>query len=459
MGVRRTDTRVGARIAAVAAIAAMALIAVPAAASATTLWVAQAPTVTGNGRSCTSPGYNTIQGALSAAPLGASVSVCGGTYEEQLQITQAVSLKAVGSVTVKLPAAPANSTTACDTAPGTGSYQPDQDLVAVCGTGVVKVTGFTFEAYWAPGTCDESLYGILVGGGATLQLTSSTVLGAGAKPINGCQGGVGIQVGMAWTTPAEAATAKLVNDSVQGYQKNGITVDGPEAAATITTVAVTGAGATPEIAQNGIQVSNGALGKISKSTITANECNNASCSESAFAYQATGLLFYGARTGSSVATSTISENDVGVFNEASSPTPPPVAQLSITGDTLTNDRYESVLLSQGWAKLASDTLSGGKVGIEILQYNDPAEPSRGESYGPRGSGTKITIKNMTEWAILGASNIPGTTRKEKEEQQTLAGYFQITVSEISGNPPGASVAESVHSQSPTLNIFATKEDT
>src|ERR1019366_6370769 len=169
--------------------------------------------------------------------------------------------------------------------------------------------------------------------------------------------------------------AKLVNDTIQGYQKNGITVDGPEAAATITTVSVTGAGATAELAQNGIQVSNGALGKISKSTVTGNECNNASCSESAFTYQATGLLFYGARAGSSVANSTISENDAGVFNESSSPTAPSAAQLSISGDTLTNDRYESVLLSQGWAKLASDKLNGGNVGIDIMPFNDPSEPA------------------------------------------------------------------------------------
>ena len=38
-------------------------------------------------------------------------------------------------------------------------------------------------------------------GEADLKLTDSTIAGAGADPINGCQGGVGIQIGMAWTEP------------------------------------------------------------------------------------------------------------------------------------------------------------------------------------------------------------------------------------------------------------------
>ena len=64
--------------------------------------------------------------------------VCPGTYAEQVQVTQPSHLtirsaKPSVGATLTLPATPADSTTPCDTATGTGSYQPDQDGFAVCG--------------------------------------------------------------------------------------------------------------------------------------------------------------------------------------------------------------------------------------------------------------------------------------------------------------------------------------
>ena len=59
-------------------------------------------------------------------------------------------------------------------------------------------------------------YGILVGGGDTLVMSNSAVVAGGAVPINGCQGGIGIQVGMAWTTPVERGHLTLTNVTVCG---------------------------------------------------------------------------------------------------------------------------------------------------------------------------------------------------------------------------------------------------
>jgi pectin methylesterase-like acyl-CoA thioesterase len=110
------------------------------------IWVSGAPTVAGGGTSCTQPGYNTIQAAISAAPSGATIRVCAGTYAEQLQITSPVAIEGVGTVVIELPATPANSSTACDTAPGTGPFQPDQDGVAICGAGTVRLIHLTIDA-------------------------------------------------------------------------------------------------------------------------------------------------------------------------------------------------------------------------------------------------------------------------------------------------------------------------
>jgi hypothetical protein len=394
------------------------------AAAPSTLWVSSA-TVSTADSSCAKPGYNTIQSAISAAPAGATIEICAGRYTEQLQITRSVSLIANGAVTVALPSAPADSTTACDTAPGTGAYQPDQDGIVICGPATVSITGLTVDAAWPTGTCDDSLYGVLVAGNATLTLVNSSIVAAGAVPLNGCQGGVGLQVGMAWTTPVEVGHATLINDTISGYQKNGVTIDGAGSSATISETTVTGAGPTTMIAQNGIQVSNGALGTISGSTITGNECNyvtpspGVSCGADSMAdYQASGVLFYGAAAGSSVTGSSINANDIGVYNAEDSATAPSAPVVSISGDSLVNDRYEGVLLDQGWASISADVIRGGNVGVQALQY-------AGQSYGANG--------NMSADVITGESVAAVQVYSDHAASGDLPGVLNIQLCVLDGN--------------------------
>jgi hypothetical protein len=393
---------------------ALAMLAASAAsASAANLWVSSTAPISGPHSSCVHPGYNTIQSAIEMAPAGSIIHICPGTYTEQLTITEPLKLTAVdgaGSAKVVLPATPVDSITKCDEAslaalkkqaeeeqhkPITeAELQPDQDAVSICTAGAVGLTGLTFEPKWSSSTCDDSLYGILVGGGATLTASNVSVDGGGAFPINGCQGGIGIQVGMAWTTPVQVGKAILSHDSVSEYQKNGITVDGAGSSAKISTTTVTGAGATPETAQNGIQVSNGALATIQSSTISGNECDNATCGADAFNdYQATGVLFDGAARGSKVTASTLTENDIGAYFVSSSATQPHTPEVTISQDELSADRYEGVALDQGDASVKNDTIAGpGNIGIELFQYE-------GQAYAPTSSASGDTIENMSGAAV------------------------------------------------------------
>ena len=221
-------------------------------------------------------------------------------------------------------------------------------------------------------------------------------------------------------------------------------MDGAGSTATISNTTVTGIGATPEIAQNGIQVSNGAQSKISNSVITGDECDVSVCGPNSLSEtQSAGILFYGASAGSSVSKSTIGDSDVGVYSADASPTAPTSSQLAITSDKLTADRYESVLLDQGWATVNSDEIEGGNVGIQMVQYN-------GQSYGPKGTGSNDTISGMADWAVQGLSD--GKVGEDR------AGSFAILKSHISGNPPGASVSNSVTSNSPSLAITTASND-
>lgn len=437
------------RIAALAALAAgVLLVAVPAVASATIVWVNRsAPAVAPPGTSCAAPGYNTIQEALEQSAAGVTINVCSSTYREQLRIEKAVSLKSSGGpVTVALPASPVHSATACDVP------SEEQDVVSVCVSGKVKITGFTIEGRWPETTCNNDLYGIFAGGGASLSLASSKVVHAGAEPVNGCQGGVAVQIGRNYT--GQVATATLTSDTISGYQKNGVTVDGKGSKATIKKVTIIGAGTEIEpgvktnIAQNGIQVSRGAVSKISESTIEKNECEASSCGPNAHGFtpwqeeeDATGVLFYFSGVGSSVSTSTIANNDIGVYHLAKvEPTKPVTA---ITSDKLTANRFWAVALDQGYATVNKDTIEGpGLAGIQLVQYGTEhqfTETGKGQEFGPRGTGTEDTIANMTDWAIEGLSD---------NEPADEAGTFTITKSKISGNP-GGTPESSVHTNNPS----------
>lgn len=415
----------------IGACAASSLLAISVAdASAATRWVSNSASISSPNNSCTHPGYNTIQSAI-AAPGSGTIEVCTGAYAEQLTVTKAVKLDAAngaGTAKVVLPGTPADSTTQCDTATGTESYQPDQDLLSICTSETVSITGLTFEPKWPAGTCDESLYGILVAGGATLKATNVTVDGGGASPINGCQGGVSVQVGMAWTKPVEIGHATLSQDTVTGYQKNGITVDGEGSSANIMHTSVVGAGATPATAQNGIQVSNGARGKISASSVSGNECDltipepqpgEIPCGSDAFAdYQATGILFYGAAAGSKVTSTSLSENDIGLYFDSENPFQPSSAELIVQKDAFSGDRYEGILLEKGDASIKDNTITGpANIGIDLLQYE-------GQAYAPTSSASHDDIHGMSEAAV----------KVESDKQPgDHPGSFTINGSTLSGN--------------------------
>lgn len=396
-----------------------AALAAPAAAP--TLWVSPATTVAGNGTSCSAPGFNSIQTALNSAPSGSKINVCAGTYTEQLQITSSVTITGMGKAVVKLPASPVNATTACDTAPGTGSFQPDQDGVSICGAITVSITDLRINAAWSASTCYDSLYGILIAGGANVTMTSSKVTAAGARPLNGCQGGVGIQDGMGWTTPNEVGHLVLTNSTVGGYQKNGITVDGKGSTAQITGSSVKGIGPTTMIAQNGIQVSNGAKITMSHSTVSGNECNVSVCGQDGLTQtQSTGMLFYGAAAGSTVTDSTISNNDIGIYYLANpSGSAPAHSQLLITGDKVTSNRYEGIVFDQGRATVTDSTISAGRVGIEVLQYN-------GQTFGSNATASHDTIKQMS-WATV-------QVLSDRAAKGDKKGTFTISNSVLTGAP-------------------------
>ena len=217
------------------------------------------------------------------------------------------------------------------------------------------------------------------------------------------------EVGLATgPTTQDPGTATLANDVVTTYQKNGITVDRAGSSAKITKVTVTGAGPTPAIAQNGIQVSDGAGATITGSTVTGNECNDTAggCGPDGFnQVQSGGILVFDSGP-TTVSSTNVSGNDIGAYNIEDFAwafyTPPspftPVA-VSFSHMTLAN-RYENAFFDQGESALTSSHLSGGEVGIEVPQYS-------GQTFSPEDTTTSNTITGASQDAVLVASDNAG----------------------------------------------------
>ncbi|HSZ28866.1 MAG TPA: hypothetical protein VK784_03800 [Pseudonocardiaceae bacterium] len=386
----------------------------------TTRWVSNTTALgTAPGTSCADPGYATISAAITASALGDTIEVCAGTYDEQLAITQGITLQAKGPVTVVGPATFPSNATSCDT---DGGSQPNQDVVDICGTGTVKISGFTIQGGWpAGGYCYDSFYGVAVLGGANLVLSNSTVenIGDGSSSGSGCQGGVGIEVGLATSpTAADAGTATLNNDVVNTYQKNGITVDGTGSSATINDATVTGAGASTATAQNGIQISDNATGKINTGSVSGNECDDTGggCGPNGLTQtQACGILLFDAGK-VTVTGANSSANDIGVDNIEDVAwafyTPP--SPFIATNEALTsmrlNNRYENAFLDEGKTTLNDSTLSNGEVGIETDQASYQTTPAVSVANGD-------TITGASQDAILIASD---HTSGDKAPKLTVA---------------------------------------
>jgi hypothetical protein len=389
------------------------------AADAAKVYVSNSAPVVVGGKSCAQPDVNTVQAGIEAAK-GGSVEVCPGTYTEQIEIAGPVKLAAVsgiGTATLAMPASPARSESACDTKSNEEEGPLNQsDEISICTVGTVSIAGLNVQAEIPLETCANGLNAIFIGGGGTLKASNVSVEGASTTlaEFKGCQHGLAVLVGSA--SREEVGHAILKSNTITGYEKNGPTVAGAGSTMSITNSTVTGEGASPYIAQNGIQISFGGKGTVKGTMVSGNECNVAGCG--ATGAQAAGVLFYEAAAGSKLMSSTMSGNDMGVYYASGSATVPASPDVTISKDVLSSNRFEAVALEEGKASLMSDTINGsGRVGIGLYQFEESLSSSE-------SSANKISISGQSEAAI----------KVESDKQPgDKPGKFTITNSTHTGN--------------------------
>jgi hypothetical protein len=382
----------------------------PAAASAQTLYVSEHPSAPGT--SCSHAGFKEIQRAIEEADVtaGTVIKVCGGTYAEQLEVTGGMSIvgKSGAKVTLPLPTKIEDSRTKCDEAIDARVSQPDRDLLSICTTGTVKLSSLTLEAKF-PTECYDSLYNTMVGGHGLLEATKVTFADAGVEkgsPDGGCQGGVGIEVGVSGeegpssvSTPAlEVGHAILTDDTIAEYQKNGITVDGDGSSAAIgKKVTIIGDGPDDQ-GQNGIQVSRGAVATIDDVTISDNECDIMSVcgheSASEWEEDASGLLLYLPGAATTVEKATLSADNIGVEYISGSETRPATSELTLIHDKISGG-YASVQVNQGRVSMRDNKLTGGLIALDVNENEYGGGFGTPSEYAPDASSMGDYLEGTT----------------------------------------------------------------
>jgi hypothetical protein len=281
--------------------------------------------------------YPTISQAVAGVPAGSTVFVCPGTYAEQVVINKNLTLEGVsGNGYVGSAASGENNPVIVSPSGGVlvnttdlygyPSGQPTaaqvlvQTLPNIHGVWVTPIS-VTISNLAVDGSnnglnsCTNDLVGIYY------QNASGTVNHVTTRYQElptadfGCQDGLAIYAQSGYGTGT--GTVIIENSSVHDYDKNGITADGVGLVATITSNYIVGIGATTLIGQNGIQLSDGAAGKIESNVVTDDVYVNPSdCYTNGPCYSATGILLYdsGGASGSPVTISgnTISNTQGGI---------------------------------------------------------------------------------------------------------------------------------------------------
>jgi nitrous oxidase accessory protein NosD len=259
-----------------------------------------------DGAQCPGAAYSSLQAAVDAAKPGDRVTVCPGTYREQVRVDKPLRILAQGGAVLAPSGMVANATNAAG----------DKAIAAallVDGAGPVVIEGLTVDAS-ANGlsACRPVLVGVFFRNGSG-RLSEVAVRGArlGAG-LTGCQSGLGVLVE---STAGAASDVEVLDSSIRGYQKNGVTALDAGTRLTARRNVVSGAGLAAAVAQNGLQIGPGARGVIEQNEVANHVWGG--CSVDACAFVATDVLVIEAAD-VTVRRNTLGTSQTGVYLDRAS---------------------------------------------------------------------------------------------------------------------------------------------
>jgi parallel beta-helix repeat protein len=338
----------------------------------------------------------TIQQAVNASAPGGTVQICPGSYTEQVAITKNLTLTGLvegnSAQAVILPPAAGlavNTTYLGSTYPVAAQILVQNATVTLSNL-TVDGTGNGISA------CSPDVVGVLY------QNASGTIKGnlirnqyiAPFATYGGCQSGQGIYV----EGSGAAASVSIQNNTVQAFQKNGITVTNGGVSFAIGGNTVLGLGATRGAGENGMQLSFGATGSVTTNRVGDEIWQPDQFGDTGDA--ASGILVYDSPS-ITINGNRVSSTQYGIVVVSD-------GQMSADGAQITGNDVGRTYLYD-----AIDMCGAGsaKITSNILDGSDEAGVHLDSSCGAASTGNQVTGNTINGAcaAILEGSGSGGTT--------------------------------------------------
>ncbi len=363
-----------------------------------------------------------IQDAVDAAASGDTVNVAAGSFTEQVRITKSLVLGGAGTglSTIIAPAKALRVTEDADHGFGLRTYDY---LVGVFGSGTenVEISGFTLDGNFdakssGPGTFRSQQLTVF---NASANLHDNELLDWQDPAAFGAQGVASLVVGS--TT---VQTVSISDNTVSGYQKGGIVAFGTAAVdVTIARNTVVGAGPITTTAQNGIQISSGAVGVIEDNNVSGNNYTPASwCAAGILNYLSDGIRVSGNVLSDNLCDMLLMGNDCSYLNnEVASSAAWPFSVLgdrnTVSGNYVNSAPGEGVYVDGIDNVLTCNRLTGNAAGIYFDSYSTAGTPNTATDNVIVGNGDGIDASAVSAlplvdgsanyWGCVGGANTLG----------------------------------------------------
>jgi parallel beta-helix repeat protein len=363
--------------------------------------------------------YHTIQAAVNAAHSNDTIRVDAGTYTEQVTINN----NGHARNNLKLEGSGENSTFIQSPSNMTGHNA----IVEVENAKNVTIEDFTIEGPSGTVNAGGNFYGVRVDNGSA-RILDNHITKIEDTPFNGVQEGIAIRVGSA--PDGTTGTAIISHNLIDDYQKAGIVVDNTGSRAEIDHNTIIGHGPTALIGQNGVQISRGATADVNHNHISDNEYTGGGV-------VGTGILLYQAGT-VRVAHNTLSNNDVGLFDEGSD-------HVVIEHNRISENTTNGILLdSTSGARIDHNTLdhsgsgNSGDGGIALYGSTNNIIAHNTSNYN---NGDGIFVDSTSTGNTFSHNQLRGNTLFDAEDQSTGTGTAGTGNTWIhnhgqTSNPPG-----------------------
>ena len=293
---------------------------------------------------CHANSYATISAAVAAAPAGATIEVCPGTYAEQIVLTQAVTLEGISSN---------GSDQAMVVSPPNGLVvNATDDMGDLIAAQVVAdpISGFTisnltFDASNNEVSQDAYVVGILV------QNSSGTIKDVVTRYQTGGDGGIGIWIQGGQPNPV----VTVENSSIHDFDYIGIWTQAGTGTGGLTSTLknnfVNGDTASGIIGVLDVEVGDGATNTVTSNTLVGGE---------------TGISVSGG-AGGTISKNNLINNGVAIAIGADGNTG---GSISVTSNYIWQARSEGIVVYSGLPEVQKNTIAGTPTAIDFFCNGD-----------------------------------------------------------------------------------------